>query len=147
MGTCHSCPPLGSHTCRTPHDSFPPSFTPGLIPTPATTLIFFLYTQPQTLNLALHPALIPDPKMLIVLTACGKGLILLKRSPWLGWLCIQRQNHLLCVGAGGDSVHAPGKVLAGGGSCCSSNSQESLGQCPTPTWQRWGTAKVRVEER
>ena len=132
MGTCHSCPPLGSHTCRTPHDSFPPSFTPGLIPTPATTLLFFLYTHPQTLNLALRPALIPNPKMLILLTACGKGSIGLKCCPWLGWLCIRRQKHLLWVAAGGDSVHAPGKLLAGGEAAALLTPRRAQASAPLP---------------
>ena len=94
---------------QNPHNSSPRSFALGLIQTPAIMPIFFHGIHPQT-NRDLLPAPIPNPKMLILLTAHGKGLILLTCSPWPGWLCIQRQKQLLWVVGRGRFVHAPGRL-------------------------------------
>ena len=113
MERCSSHPPLGSHTCRTPHNSFPPSFTLGLIPTLAIMLIFFHGIHPQT-SRDLLLALIPNPKMLIFLTAHGKGFILLTCSP-LARLVMHSETKAALMGGGQGEIHScPREALAGG---------------------------------
>lgn len=129
MERCSSHPPLGSHTCRTPHNSFPPSFALGLIPTPAIMLIFLHGIHPQT-NRDLLLALIPNPKMLILLTAHGKGFILLTCSP-LARLVMHSETKAALMGDGqGEIRSCPREALAGGESCYSPNSQKRPRQCP-----------------
>lgn len=119
---------------QNPHNSFPPSLASGLIPTPAIMPIFFHGIHPQT-NRDLLPAPIPNPKMLILLTAHGKGLILLTCSP-LARLVMHSETKAALTGGGqGEIRSCPREALAGGESCYSPNSQKSPGQCPTSSWQ------------
>lgn len=113
MERCSSHPRLGSHTCRTPHNSFPPSFALGLSPTLAIMLIFFHGIHPQT-SRDLLLALIPNPKMLILLTAHGKGFILLTCSP-LARLVMHSETKAALIGGGqGEIRSCPREALAGG---------------------------------
>lgn len=70
---CHSCLSLGSSYLQSSPQQFPTQLSPGSNPKPSYNPDFSHYAHLQTLNLALHPALIPTPEMLTLLPVSGRG--------------------------------------------------------------------------
>lgn len=129
-----------------------PSLAPGLIPAPATTLIFFHYTHPQTLIPAPATPLIflplhsppksklsplsyphPRPQDAHPPDSMWKGVGIVKVLP-LGWAdCASREkNSSYGQGAGGIQFMT-WEALGRKRYCHSSHSQEHLGQSPLAT--------------